>query len=348
MVEVREGNLFDDECEALVNTVNCVGVMGRGVALEFKNRFPENFKEYKRACEQGAVKPGKMFVHDTGKLIGPRWIINFPTKRHWKGGSKIEDIAAGLEDLKTVIVANRIGSISLPPLGCGLGGLDWEMVRPLIEDRLSEIPGLVAYLHAPSYNADARPVRNVKPIELRPGRAALVLIAWDYLRRAVDPMLTLLKVHKFMYFLQVRGERLNLKFVKAPYGPYAENLRHFLSRTEGHLLYGFQNNGDQPRQELHLVPSAYEDAVEYIKDYPETAARIDEVSRLTDGFESDDGMELLASVHWVCANEGAKSEGRAYELIHAWNRHKQQFTERQVRAAYLRLMDNGWINEIEK
>ena len=343
MIEVKSGDVFEDDCEALVNTVNCIGVMGRGVALQFKVRFPENFKAYKKACDQGLVSPGKMFVYDTQSMIGPRWIINFPTKRHWRGGSRIEDISAGLDDLKKVIIDNQIRTISIPPLGCGLGGLNWGMVRTLMEARLSDLRDVCIYLHAPEYNPDTRPVWTTKPIAMTPGRAALVILAENYLKSAIDPVLTLLKVHKLMYFLQESGEPLKLAYSKQLYGPYAENLRHFLARTEGHLLYGFQNVGDSPYQELHVVPFAYDEACEQIVKWSDTEVRIKRVLDLVEGYESDDGIELLASVHWVCTKDHASSAEAAIEQVHAWNRRKERFTVRQISTAYDRLCSQGWI-----
>ena len=138
------------DAEALVNTVNCVGVMGRGVALQFKNKFPANFKAYKVACDRGEVQPGRMLVYDLGVLNSPRYIINFPTKRHWKGKSRIEDIVTGLAALKAEIESRGIKSIALPPLGCGLGGLDWAEVRPLIDRALGNTPGLCTIVFEPS------------------------------------------------------------------------------------------------------------------------------------------------------------------------------------------------------
>lgn len=140
MIEVKKGNILKQEAEALVNTVNCVGVMGRGVALQFKEAFPENYKQYKEACKNEAVKPGRMFVFDASMLIGPKIIINFPTKRHWREKSRIEDIESGLKDLIKILKDSHIHSVAIPPLGCGLGGLDWKIVRPLIENSLSVMP----------------------------------------------------------------------------------------------------------------------------------------------------------------------------------------------------------------
>src|SRR5665648_79330 len=131
-MEFKIGDVLQSSAEALVNTVNCVGVMGRGVALQFKEAFPQNFKAYKYACDRNEVQPGRMFVHETGLVLNPKYIINFPTKRHWRGKSRIEDVAEGLVALRQEIVSRGIESVAMPPLGSGLGGLDWNQVRPLI------------------------------------------------------------------------------------------------------------------------------------------------------------------------------------------------------------------------
>src|SRR6056297_868846 len=115
MITYKTGDIFEEEADAIVNTVNCVGVMGRGIALQFKKRFPENFKVYEAACKHKEVVPGKMFVHETGSLIGPKYVINFPTKRHWRGASRMEDIESGIQDLAAVIANLNIKSIALPP-----------------------------------------------------------------------------------------------------------------------------------------------------------------------------------------------------------------------------------------
>ena len=149
MIEFTTGNIFESDAEALVNAVNCVGVMGRGIALQFKNKYPENFKAYQQACKQEVLKPGKMFVFETGQLVLPRWSINFPTKRHWRGKSRIEDIESGLIDLVKVIQENNIRSIAIPPLGAGLGGLDWNEVRTRIEKALNHIENVKIFVYEP-------------------------------------------------------------------------------------------------------------------------------------------------------------------------------------------------------
>lgn len=140
MITYRQGNLIEADVEAVVNTVNTVGAMGRGIALMFKERYPDNFRAYAAACRAGEVQIGRMFVTATSELSGPRWIINFPTKQHWRHPSRPEWIEAGLNDLVRVVREKGIRSLALPPLGCGNGGLDWRDVRPLIEEALAGLP----------------------------------------------------------------------------------------------------------------------------------------------------------------------------------------------------------------
>lgn len=150
MIEFKTSDIFTEDTEALVNTVNCVGIMGRGLALQFKEVFPENFKSYAAACKQKKVQPGRMFVHETGRLTNPRYIINFPTKRHWRDKSRMEDIDTGLIALAAEIRAHNIQSVAIPPLGCGLGGLNWHDVQPRIEKMLEQLSDLRAIVFVPT------------------------------------------------------------------------------------------------------------------------------------------------------------------------------------------------------
>ncbi|MEA5583638.1 macro domain-containing protein [Nodularia harveyana UHCC-0300] len=150
MMEFKQGNLLEEKAEALVNTVNNVGVMGKGIALQFKQAYPENFRQYEKACRAGEVEPGKMFTVSTGSLFNPRYIINFPTKRHWKSKSKIEDIKTGLVALVAEIQKLGITSIAIPPLGCGNGGLNWLEVKPLIESAFAQLPNVQIIIFEPS------------------------------------------------------------------------------------------------------------------------------------------------------------------------------------------------------
>ena len=149
MIEYKSGDILSEDAEALVNTVNCVGVMGCGIALQFKNAFRENFAAYAAACKKKEVRPGRMFVHETGQLTNPRLIVNFPTKRHWRGKSRMEDIEAGLKALAETVRQYHIQSIAIPPLGSGLGGLDWAEVKPRIEAAMAQLPDVRVILFAP-------------------------------------------------------------------------------------------------------------------------------------------------------------------------------------------------------
>ncbi len=148
-MELTRGNILCADVEAIVNPVNCVGVMGRGLAAQFKRAYPANFTSYELACKRGEVAPGKMHVFATGQLTNPRYIVNFPTKRHWRDQSRIEDIEAGLTALVTEVSARGITSIAIPPLGCGLGGLDWSDVRPLIEQACARMPDVRTVMFEP-------------------------------------------------------------------------------------------------------------------------------------------------------------------------------------------------------
>ncbi len=149
MIEFTTGDILKAEAEALVNTVNCYGVMGRGIALQFKKKFPENFKQYKKVCDARELHPGRMFVFSTEEMFNPKYVINFPTKNHWKGRSKIEDIDSGLEALVDDVRRLGIQSIAIPPLGCGLGGLKWEDVRPRIESAFASLPNVAVFVYEP-------------------------------------------------------------------------------------------------------------------------------------------------------------------------------------------------------
>ena len=165
MIELTTGNLLETNTEALVNTVNCVGVMGKGIALQFKQAYPDNFRAYEQACRAGEVQLGRMLTFSTGTLVNPKYIINFPTKRHWKGKSRIEDINRGLIALIDEVQRLEITSIAVPPLGCGNGGLNWSDVRPLIEAAFASLPHVRVLLYAPigAPDAEAMPVRTTKP-----------------------------------------------------------------------------------------------------------------------------------------------------------------------------------------
>ena len=347
MIEYKIGDMFAEDVEALVNSVNCVGIMGRGIALQFKRAFPENFKAYAEACRRTEVQPGRMFVFETGELANPHYIINFPTKRHWRGKSRMEDIESGLEALASEVKERNIRSIALPPLGSDLGGLNWADVRSRIAKALQGLEDVaVIVFETGSAPVDGRPNRSTNVPKMTTGRAALVSLMHQYLGGLLDPFVTLLEAHKLMYFLQVSGEPLRLKFQKAPYGPYAENLRHVLKEINGHLISGYTDDGDSPTKQLELVPGAVEDATAFLDGLPATKKRLERVAQLIEGFESPFGLELLSTVHWVVNGDPSPTDEKVIAGTYAWGIHKKQFSERQIRLAIQILRQRGWIEKV--
>lgn len=342
MIKFTTGDILAADADALVNTVNCVGVMGRGIALQFRNAFPANFEAYAAACKLGEVRPGRMFIFETGALTSPRYIINFPTKRHWRGKSRMEDIEAGLQALVETIRRLELRSIAIPPLGAGLGGLPWDAVRARIVEAVSPLTEVQVIVFEPR-DAPA-PTRATEVPTMTPGRAALVMLMDRYLRGLMDPFVTLIEVQKLMYFMQAAGEGLRLNYVKHHYGPYAENLRHVLRRIEGHMVTGYHDGGDAPSKQLELVPGAVGDASALLDTSPETRQRLDRVAKLVDGFETPFGLELLATVHWVVSEEGATGLDQTIARIHGWNARKRMFSPRQITLAYDHLKARGWLN----
>lgn len=348
MIKFKNGNILHEDVEALINTVNCVGVMGRGIALQFKNTFPDNFKAYAAACKKQEVQPGKMFVYETGRSNNHKYIINFPTKRHWRGKSRIEDIESGLKDLVKVIRQHKISSIAVPPLGSGLGGLNWPTVRALIESVLGSLQDdIQVVIFEPGGAPSNETMAHAKEVPtMTPGRASLVGLMKRYLSGLLDPFVTLLEVHKLMYFMQNAGEPLRLHYTKAPYGPYSDNLRHVLHAVEGYFISGYADGGDAPNKQLALIPGSFEDASTVLQTHPETLARFERVTQLVEGFESPFGLELLATVHWVAVEEKVRSQEEITKHVYAWGQRKRQFTPRQIALAVKVLVKNGWIDAL--
>lgn len=340
-IELRTGDILKADAEAIVNTVNCVGIMGRGIALQFKNAFPANFRAYALACGDGEVQPGKMFVFDTGSFTNPRYIINFPTKRHWKGKSRIEDIDSGLAALAREIGERGIKSVAIPPLGAGLGGLDWHVVRPRIEAALRDLSGLDVLIYEPK-GAPAE-VKSRDVPSMTPGRAALIVLMNRYLKGLMDPFVTLIEVQKLMYFMQEAGQPLRLNYIKHHYGPYATNLSHVLNKIEGHFVAGYQDGGDRPDKKLNIVPGAIPEAEAALEHETATHAHFNKVADLVNGFETPYGLELLATVHWVATREDADTSEKVLAEVRGWNERKKMFTERQVAIAFETLKSKGWL-----
>jgi O-acetyl-ADP-ribose deacetylase (regulator of RNase III) len=342
------GDLLEQRVDAIVNTVNTVGVMGKGIALQFKRKWPANAKAYEAACKRDEVVPGKMFVFDNGGLVEPKFIINFPTKRHWRQPSQMSDIEAGLVDLIVQVKRLGIRSIAIPPLGCGNGGLDWNEVGPRIKAAFNTLPDIEVRLFAPN---EVDGVRELTPEAEKPkmtaGRAAVLKVLSIY--REMRYPLSQIEVQKLVYFLVRAGQQLGrLKFKKLTYGPYAGELRHVLTKMDGAYLRGV-GDGTRP-SEITIVASALKDAEAFLasQEDTETAQRVERIASLIDGFETPYGMELLATVHWVAAEKPGAGYDDIVRAVHGWNKRKREIMKpAHIKAAYDRLVAEGFLSTVK-
>jgi O-acetyl-ADP-ribose deacetylase (regulator of RNase III) len=303
---------LDAPAEALVNTVNTVGVMGKGIALMFKEAFPENFRAYQAACKRDEVKIGHVFVTHREDLIGPKWIINFPTKKHWRYPSKLEWIDEGLASLTRVIIENRIRSVAIPPLGSGNGGLDWNEVKPRIEKALGSLDNVrvIVFEPTPKYQNVAKRSGIEK---LTPARALVAELVRRYWILGIE--CTLLEIQKLGYFLErsvdVLGleNKFNFRFEANKFGPYSAPLRHLLDGLDGSYLHCDKKISDASPFEIIWFDDAKKDRVAAYLTSPEAKIyrpALEATAELIDGFESPLGMELLATVDWLLRREGVK------------------------------------------
>jgi len=354
MIRFTTGNLLDAKAEALVNTVNTAGVMGKGIALMFKEAFRDNYEAYAAACKAGLVNVGHMFVTERKDLMGPKWVINFPTKRDWRHPSKIEWIESGLQDLKRVVVENGIRSIAIPPLGSGNGGLIWGDVRPLIVSALSSLSDVDVLVFEPT--ATYQNVAKKSGVEkLTPARALVAELVRRYWILGIQ--CTLLEVQKLAYFLERHIEStnltnpLNLEFKANKFGPYAQKLTHLLNGLDGSYLHCDKRLADaKPFDVIWFEDSKRDFVSAYLfggegKPYKDALEATD---ALIDGFQSPLGMELMATVDWLIAKEGVCAEvGAIRAALKNWpggpaaaKRKLQLFDERLISLALKRLTSN--------
>jgi O-acetyl-ADP-ribose deacetylase (regulator of RNase III) len=351
MFELTRGNLLQADVEALVNTVNTEGIMGKGIALQFRKAFPDNYAVYERACEEGRVQPGKMLVFERHALTSPRFIINFPTKRHWRSKSRMSDIEAGLSALVDDVRRLNIKSVAVPPLGCGLGGLNWPDVRKRMQLAFAGLPEVRWLVFEPvgAPEPTQMPNRTARP-KMTKGRAAVIELIDRYLVPGFDYPITLLEIQKLVYFLVEAGEEMpKVEFVKHHYGPYADVLRHVLEKIDGHFIMGYGAGENKPEVPIALIPEAAQEAKPFLEDHLDTLNRFERVARLIEGFETPLGMELLATVHWVATHEspGAADAHEALRAVQAWSTRKARLMrEEQVAAAWHRLSEQGWLAQL--
>jgi O-acetyl-ADP-ribose deacetylase (regulator of RNase III)/uncharacterized protein YwgA len=341
MLTFRKGDLLNSDAQALVNTVNTVGVMGKGIALQFKNRFPVNYSVYRDACKNGTFKTGELLVVEDGDLMNRKVIINFPTKAHWKGNSTYEYVLSGLKALRQVIIDKKIKSIAIPPLGCGNGGLDWSKVKAMIQEELNALEADII-VYEPNDAIKSILLREVttKEAKLTPARAMLLYLMFNY--EAVGEQSSLFVANKLAYFLQRSGEKLKLNFEAHHYGPYTVQLNHVLLHLNGVYLNGMEQNEAKPFEPLQLNYAKLEEVQQYIQKElsVEQNRRLKDVLSLINRFESTFSLELLATVDFIMDQYKTEDISAILNTISKWsNRKTELFKPEYVSIAVNHLKD---------
>ena len=356
MIEYVSGNIVESSAEALVNTVNTVGIMGKGIALAFKQAYPENYEAYRKACGDGDVEVGRMFVYENRALVGPKWIINFPTKMHWRNPSRLEWVERGLQDLRRVIEDRGIRSIALPPLGCGHGGLDWTDVSALIQRYLGDLEDVHIQVYAPT-SEYRKPSKRNGVERLTPARALIAEAIRHYWILGIE--CTVLEVQKLAWFLERSvltvelPNKLDLRFSADRYGPYSDRLRHLLDSLDGTYLECTKRIADAgPLDSIWFRNDRRIAVLEYLErgEGSEYLQAFELMTKVIDGFESPLGMELLSTVDWLVFTRSAKASVPAVvDSLASWpggkdaaERKRKIFSERMIRLAVERLSSDEW------
>lgn len=353
MIHFTQGNLLESKAEALVNTVNTVGVMGKGIALMFKERFSANFQQYAQACKAGQVQTGHMFVTEPAELDGPRWVINFPTKQNWRHPSRLEWVIAGLQDLRRFLLENEVRSVAIPPLGAGNGGLDWPVVKEQITAALGDLDIEITVFEPTSTYQNVAKRSGVE--KLTPARALVAELVRRYWVLGME--CSLLEIQKLAWFLQRSIERqlpgenpLKLQFEANKFGPYAHNLTKLLDGLDGSYLRSDKRIADANTFDVIWFADERKDHVQaYLQSEGKAyLAALEDTAELIDGFESPFGMELLATVDWLLTKEGVAPKLDAVrEGVAQWpheggaSRKVKLFDDRSIAIALNRLTQSA-------
>lgn len=320
MIKYIKGNILDSEAQALVNTVNTVGVMGKGIALQFKKAFLNNFKAYEEACKRKEIKIGKLFVtRDRNLNTGEKIIINFPTKTDWQKPSEYSYIEAGLNDLISVIKNYEIKSIAIPPLGSGNGGLEWERVKKMIDDKLNSIDVEIFVFEPTSQIIEHLKKERVK---LTDARALLLYVLYDLVKNG--EYASEFSSEKVCYFLQKFGAKkyFNLKYEPKFYGPYSGKVRFVLNVLNGSYLMGFSDMSKKPFDPLTLISDGYEDVKKHIESKPELIEIAKNTICFLNGFYSDFALELLSSIDYIVTNQKTFDKEFVSNKLSEWSNRK--------------------------
>lgn len=345
MIQYITGNLFDSKAEALVNTVNTVGIMGKGIALQFKKMFPSNYKVYKEICDKKEFDIGQLIItKDRNIVTGEKTIINFPTKKHWKSPSEYEFIELGLEELIKVIAKNNIKSIAIPPLGSGNGGLQWFKVKEIITNKLSNIKNCDIYIYEP--NNDVKEVLKNERVKLTPARAMLLFMLFELVKNG--EFVSEFASEKLCYFLQRFGAEKYFKLQYSPnfYGPYSGKVKHVLNYLNGSYIMGYARKDKKPFEQLNLLIDAEKEVQDYINKDEDLKNIVVKTSKLLTGFYSSFGLELLSTVDYISQTHNISDKNDIKEKLNGWSDRKKTLfsNDRYIDISIHHLEKNNLLN----
>lgn len=321
MIHYLSGNILESSAYALVNTVNLLGVMVKGIALQFKKSFPNNYKAYKQACQNKNIDIGKLFVTKENTVLGEKMIINFPTKTDWRKSSEYSYIDAGLDDLVKVISINQIKSVALPPLGSGNGGLYWGRVKMMIENKLSDLD-IDIFVYEPS-NALQEQMKSER-VKLTDARALLLFVLFDLVRHG--EFVSEFSSEKVCYFLQKFGAQdiFKLHFEPKYYGPYSGKVRYVLNSLNGSYIMGYSDMNKKPFDSLSLISDSYPDVKRIVENNPVLLNIASKTESFLDGFYSDFALELLSTVDYIMSGQKEMSTDDIYAQVSKWSYRKSK------------------------
>lgn len=321
MIKYVVGNMFESSAEALVNTVNTVGVMGKGIALQFKKLYPNNFSIYQKRCKEGTFQIGQLIVvKDSNTISGGKTIINFPTKTDWRKPSEYQYIEIGLKELVKVIKKNNIKSIAIPPLGSGNGGLKWYKVKDILE---KELFGLDCEILIYEPNAKVQEVLSKERVKLTPARAMLIYMLFELVKNG--EFVSEFASEKLCYFLQRFGgkEYFKLEYTPNFYGPYSGKVKHVLNHLNGSYIMGYAGKDKKPFEELSLLIDSKKEISKYINDNNELKEIVEKTSSFLTGFYSYFALELLSTVDYISHSKNTKDKELIKGELNKWNNRKQ-------------------------
>lgn len=322
MISYLKGNLFESKAQALVNTVNTQGVMGKGIALQFKKLYPNNFKVYLEKCKSNDFNIGELLVtKDNNVSTGEKIIVNFPTKKSWRSPSRYEYIVEGLNSLIKTIDNCEIKSIAIPPLGSGNGGLQWSKVKAILEDKLTSIHDCDIYIYEPSQSV--KEILKKERVKLTPARAMLLFMLFKLVRNG--EFVSEFASEKLCYFLQRFGAEtyFNLKYEPNFYGPYSGKIKHVLNHLNGSYIMGYAGKDKKPFEELDLIVDSWNEVESYINSNSELKKIVTLTDDFLDGFYSPFGLELLSTVDFISNNKNTSDPKTIEKELDSWSKRKR-------------------------